>query len=107
MSAGLLVVGGYFFALGVLSLYGLHRLHTMWCVFRTREHTIPRPTHGQYPSVTVQLPIYNERDVVERLVDAACQLDWPLDRLDHVVFVLRTAGTREQRCRNERSPMTG
>ena len=34
------------------------------------------------PRVTVQLPVYNERDVVERLVDAAAALDWPADRLE-------------------------
>ena len=32
--------------------------------------------------VTVQLPVFNERYVVERLVDAVCKLDYPRDRLE-------------------------
>jgi cellulose synthase/poly-beta-1,6-N-acetylglucosamine synthase-like glycosyltransferase len=43
------------------------------------------PTHPDLPSdlplVTVQLPIFNERYVSRRLVDAVCQLDWPKDKL--------------------------
>ncbi|HEX2681829.1 MAG TPA: glycosyltransferase, partial [Candidatus Dormibacteraeota bacterium] len=38
------------------------------------------------PFVCVQLPIYNERYVAERVLDAACALDWPHDRLEvHVL----------------------
>jgi cellulose synthase/poly-beta-1,6-N-acetylglucosamine synthase-like glycosyltransferase len=37
--------------------------------------------HG-WPRVTVQLPLYNERYVVERLIDAVCRLDYPRDRLE-------------------------
>ena len=34
------------------------------------------------PPVTVQLPIYNELYVAERVIDAACRLDYPADRLE-------------------------
>jgi cellulose synthase/poly-beta-1,6-N-acetylglucosamine synthase-like glycosyltransferase len=37
---------------------------------------------GQYPIVTVQLPLYNERFVAARLLDAAASLDWPASRLE-------------------------
>ncbi|MEI6428015.1 MAG: glycosyltransferase [Pseudanabaena sp. ELA607] len=37
--------------------------------------------HPEFPLVTVQLPIFNERYVSRRLVDAVCQLDWPKDKL--------------------------
>ncbi|HEY7202441.1 MAG TPA: glycosyltransferase, partial [Candidatus Dormibacteraeota bacterium] len=37
---------------------------------------------GPLPTVLVQLPIYNERYVAERIVDAVCRLDWPRDRLE-------------------------
>jgi len=32
--------------------------------------------------VCVQLPIYNERYVAERVLDAACDIDWPRDRFE-------------------------
>jgi len=34
-----------------------------------------------FPTITLQLPIYNERHVIERLIDAVTALDWPHDRL--------------------------
>lgn len=34
-----------------------------------------------WPSVTIQLPIFNERYVAERLIEAACTMDYPGDRL--------------------------
>ena len=37
---------------------------------------------GQWPRVAVQLPIFNEQHVVERLIDAAAALDYPPDRLE-------------------------
>ena len=39
------------------------------------------PLASDYPMVTVQLPVYNERHVVTRLIAAAASLDWPADRL--------------------------
>lgn len=36
----------------------------------------------QYPRVTVQLPVYNELYVVERLIDAVARLEWPKDKLE-------------------------
>lgn len=39
------------------------------------------PADADLPSVTVQLPIYNERHVVDRLIEAVVALDWPSDRL--------------------------
>lgn len=38
--------------------------------------------NAQAPLVTVQLPIYNEKYVAERLVDAIAQLDYPKDKLE-------------------------
>jgi len=48
---------------------------------RGPRHPQPPPL-TEYPFVTVQLPIFNELYVIERLINAACQLDWPRDRLD-------------------------
>jgi Glycosyltransferase like family 2 len=78
----------YLAVMAALALYALHRLHLVLAVWRTRSRagrghpTESAPLPDELPIVTVQLPIYNERYVVERLVDAVCALDWPRDRLD-------------------------
>ncbi len=73
----------YFAILGILSLYGIHRFYLVGLFWKTR-HRQPRP--GRLPEtpprLTVQLPIYNEFYVVERLIRAACRIDYPSDRLD-------------------------
>ncbi|TGE28918.1 cellulose synthase family protein [Hymenobacter metallicola] len=46
-----------------------------------RPATSPPPAPEQWPRVTVQLPIYNELFVVERIIGAAAALDYPADRL--------------------------
>jgi cellulose synthase/poly-beta-1,6-N-acetylglucosamine synthase-like glycosyltransferase len=48
---------------------------------RHRHERQPPPPLTNAPSVTVQLPIYNERHVVERLIDAVTRLDYPRDKL--------------------------
>jgi cellulose synthase/poly-beta-1,6-N-acetylglucosamine synthase-like glycosyltransferase len=40
------------------------------------------PSKGQVPYVTVQLPMYNEMYVAERIIDCACKLEYPLDRME-------------------------
>lgn len=47
------------------------------------------------PSVSVLLPVYNERHVVEKLVDAVCALDYPADKLDILLLDDSTDATSE------------
>ena len=47
---------------------------------RTRNEVRPTVDWGT-PSVTIQLPIYNEKYVAKRLVDAVCNLDYPKDKM--------------------------
>lgn len=55
----------------------------MWTLWRTRKFSLPEaPEPKEWPVVTVQLPIFNEMYVAERLVDAVCRLDYPRDRLE-------------------------
>jgi cellulose synthase/poly-beta-1,6-N-acetylglucosamine synthase-like glycosyltransferase len=76
----------HFAALVGLSLYGVHRLWLIRCLFVPRGCEAPPPaaftSADEFPLVTVQLPLYNERFVSERLLDAAARLDWPADRLE-------------------------
>ncbi|NOY24416.1 MAG: glycosyltransferase [Oligoflexia bacterium] len=78
----LAIVTAYLGVIAVLSAYGLHRLYIARLYRRWRDHPPSPRDLAQLPHVTVQLPIFNERNVVERLVDAACRLDWPAQRLE-------------------------
>ena len=80
---GTAVLVAYFATLLILSLYGCHRYHLLRLYRRTGGRN-PRPIGrlDPLPPVTVQLPIYNELYVVERLIRAACALDYPADRLE-------------------------
>lgn len=74
----------YFVVLIVLAAYGLHRYQLVYLYFRNRKNrtTDPHTRFEELPHVTVQLPIFNEQFVVDRLVDAVCRLDYPKDKLD-------------------------
>ena len=77
------VVAAYFLVLGILSFYGLHRYLMVFLLRRHRTNTPVVPVRFEdLPRVTVQVPVYNEMYVVERIIDAVCALDYPLDRLD-------------------------
>ena len=73
----------YYFVLAVLAAYGAHRILMVRLYYRHRRDA-PRPMGelATLPRVTIQLPIYNEVYVVERLIDAAAAIDYPRDLLD-------------------------
>ena len=56
-------------------------LSVIYLWHRHEDSPLPDASDAVLPSVVVQLPIYNERDVVERLIEAASKLDYPRDRL--------------------------
>lgn len=67
-----------------LAAYGLQAfILTLLYLRHRRDAVIPADmARRDWPTVAVQLPIYNERHVVERLIDAAANLDYPADRLE-------------------------
>lgn len=73
----------YLLALSGLSVYGCLGLITLWLFRRHRQEEAPRPSFSpaDLPPVTVQLPLYNERYVVDRLISAAASLRYPPGRL--------------------------
>jgi cellulose synthase/poly-beta-1,6-N-acetylglucosamine synthase-like glycosyltransferase len=73
----------YYSTLSVLAIFGTHRLLLVVEWWRTLHQTprVPGPP-STWPTVTVQLPLYNERFVVERLLHAVVHLDYPRDRLE-------------------------
>src|SRR5437763_9467243 len=75
----------YFAVLFVLSLYGAYRIKQVVEFWRYRKIG-PRPkalfTEDELPRVTVQLPLFNEVYVVERLLAAVTAIDYPRDRFE-------------------------
>src|SRR5262245_22917581 len=79
----LVMVSIYFGILAILSFYGLHRYIMVFLFYRNRKNVpVPKARFEELPRVTVQIPIYNEMYVTERVIDAVCGLDYPGDRLD-------------------------
>jgi cellulose synthase/poly-beta-1,6-N-acetylglucosamine synthase-like glycosyltransferase len=77
------ILGLYFFTLVILAVLGLHRYIMIYLYRRNRDNkALPVAPPERLPHVTVQLPIYNEMYVVERLVDSVCALRYPKDRLE-------------------------
>ncbi|HEY2801408.1 MAG TPA: cellulose synthase family protein [Chthoniobacterales bacterium] len=65
-----------------LSAYGLHRYSIVYLFLKNRKRPpLPLGHFEELPVVTVQLPLFNEIYVVERLLKAVSELDYPRDRL--------------------------
>ncbi|MBD2842730.1 cellulose synthase family protein [Erythrobacter rubeus] len=81
------ILFAHYSLLAGLSAYGAHRLyHLLFLGPWTREdRSWAAESSAQEedfrPKVTVQLPIFNEKYVVERLLEKVAELDWPADRL--------------------------
>lgn len=79
----------YIGILSIISLYGFHKILTIWRFYKYRKQpktaTLKVANTFEYhrlPKVTVQLPIFNEMYVAERLLEAIAQLKYPSDKLD-------------------------
>src|SRR4026209_2488079 len=75
----------YFFVLSILAIYGWHRYYLVYLYMKNRGRApepLPPPDPAHLPSVTIQLPIFNEMYVADRLIDAVCELDYPMDLLE-------------------------
>lgn len=86
----------YFTVLVGLSLYGLHRYWMIFLYYRHRKETTqPGGRFAELPVVTVQLPLYNEMYVAERLLDAVVAMDYPAGKLEVQVLDDSTDETAE------------
>ena len=74
----------YFIVLTILAAYGAHRYWMVYLYYKHKKNktTAPPACFDDLPRVTVQLPIFNEQYVVDRLLDAVCRLDYPKEKLD-------------------------
>ncbi len=87
----------YFLGMGFIFLYSLAQGHLLvqFFKFRKTEKQVPHLIPNPWPKVTVQLPIYNELYVVERLIDAVAKLNYPSDLLQIQILDDSTDQTAE------------
>src|SRR5437667_143028 len=79
-----------------LSAYGVHRYFIIYLYLKNRNNTpVPSRYFEQLPKVTVQLPIFNEVYVAERLLRSVSELDYPQELLQIQVLDDSTDETRE------------
>jgi cellulose synthase/poly-beta-1,6-N-acetylglucosamine synthase-like glycosyltransferase len=89
------VLATYFFILIVLAGYGWHRYYLVYAYMKHKDRVpVPAGRFERLPRVTVQLPIYNEMYVVDRLIEAVCRMDYPRDLLEVQVLDDSTDETR-------------
>src|SRR6516165_3764805 len=86
----------YFVVLVILAVYGLHRYWLVYDYYKYRKNVPgPTPPASRWPRVTVQLPIFNERYVIERLIEAIAKFDYPAELLDVQVLDDSTDETQQ------------
>jgi cellulose synthase/poly-beta-1,6-N-acetylglucosamine synthase-like glycosyltransferase len=78
-----LILASYFFVLVILAVYGWHRYYLVYLYMKHKDEVpVPQGHFDDLPVVTIQLPLFNEMYVVDRLVDAVCAIDYPRERLE-------------------------
>src|SRR5580765_7485666 len=82
-SAETLTLASYFFVLIILAVYGWHRYYLVYLYLRNRDNE-PKATAplSPMPVVTIQLPLYNEMYVADRLISSVCAIDYPRELLE-------------------------
>src|SRR6186713_1931283 len=90
-----LILATYFFVLVILAVYGWHRYYLVYLYMKNKGRIpVPAGKLEAWPAVTIQLPIYNEMYVADRLIDAVCQIDYPRELLEIQVLDDSTDETR-------------
>ena len=87
----------YFLGMGFIFLYSLAQGHLLLHFFKFKKESqqVPQKIPNPWPKVTVQLPIYNELYVVERLIDAVAKLNYPSELLQIQILDDSTDQTSE------------
>ena len=84
----------YCLSLATLCAYGTHRMVLLRLYAKYQKNqALSAPLPDELPFVTVQLPVFNERYVVEELIETVCGLDYPADRIEFQVLDDSTDGT--------------
>lgn len=74
----------YFIVLILLAFYGMHRYQLVYLYYKHRKNKVTEPSSyfSELPKVTIQLPIFNEQYVIDRLVDCVCKMEYPREKLE-------------------------
>ncbi|MBT5874807.1 MAG: glycosyltransferase [Candidatus Latescibacteria bacterium] len=75
----------YFTVLLLLAIYGAHRYLMVYLYYKYKDRTggpKAETEPAEWPTVTIQLPVFNEQFVVERLIDTICVIDYPPSKLE-------------------------
>ncbi|RMF72595.1 MAG: glycosyltransferase [Planctomycetota bacterium] len=95
LTLGQYTLTAYVLVLALLCVYGLHRYFLVMTFLRVRRRSPQAPARfEELPVITVQLPMFNERYVAQRVIEAACRLDYPRDKLEIQVLDDSTDETR-------------
>ncbi|MGE0703296.1 MAG: cellulose synthase family protein [Vicinamibacterales bacterium] len=91
-----LTLAAYFFVLIILAVYGWHRYYLVYLYMRHKDRQ-PKASAplSPLPPVTIQLPLYNEMYVADRLIEAVARIEYPRDRFEIQVLDDSTDETRK------------
>jgi cellulose synthase/poly-beta-1,6-N-acetylglucosamine synthase-like glycosyltransferase len=94
---GVIVIGLYGVSLLVIFFYAIIQFSLAVSYLRYKKKNVisVKRIKNNFPFVTVQLPIYNEKYVVERLLKKATEIDWPKDKLEIQILDDSTDETKE------------
>ncbi len=91
-----LILVSYFFILSILAIYGWHRYYLVYLYMKNKgQAPKPLPAPSVLPPVTIQLPIFNEMYVADRLIAAVCEMDYPKELLEIQVLDDSTDETQD------------
>src|ERR1035438_6363080 len=74
----------YFAVMIVLAIYGVHRYTMVYLYYKYKKNYNPDPPRHfeELPSITVQLPIFNEQFVIDRLIEETCAMEYPREKME-------------------------
>ena len=82
-SMEIIILVAYFLSLCILFSFGIHGLILVYFYHKTSKNKKQKPDLPKdLPKVTIQLPMFNEYNVVERLIRAVCKINYPIDKLE-------------------------
>ena len=90
------IISFYVLSMALLALFGMHRYSLLYLYVRNRK-PLPemKPQLSDLPKITVQLPVYNERYVVDRLLESVVAIRYPRELFEVQVLDDSTDDTRE------------
>lgn len=91
-----ILLGIYLLGMVLIFIYSLAQGHLLLFFFKEKRNPQPTPSNpSELPQITVQLPLFNEMYVAERLIDAVSKLNYPLEKLEIQILDDSTDQTKE------------